>query len=62
MADSKRRAALVAEICRLQRQQSESVETAIFCGWTLETKAGHDQRADRLELLLPRVAELDQTP
>ena len=61
MADSEKRASLVAEICLLRRQQSDSIETAGFCGWTPETKAEHDQRADRLELLLPRVAELDQT-
>jgi hypothetical protein len=58
MADSAERANLVAEIFLLRRQQLESIENAAFVGWTVEAQADHDKRADRVELLLHRLAQL----
>lgn len=62
MADSPKRARLVAEIALLQRQQLDCLENAVFCGWTTEAKADHENREDRIELLLRRLAELGETP
>ena len=60
MADSAKRARLVAEIALLRKQQLESIENAAFLGWTAEAKADHDKRADRVELLVRRLAERDE--
>lgn len=59
MADSPKRARLVAEIAQLRRQQLESTENATFFGWTLEARTDHEKRADRIELLLLQLAKLD---
>lgn len=62
MADSPKRARLVAEIDLLQRQQLDCLENAVFCGWTIEGRADHEKRQDRIELLLRRLAELGEKP
>ena len=62
MADSPKRTRLLAEMSVLRKQQLESIENAAFFGWTPEAKADHDERADRMELLLSRLAGLDETP
>ncbi len=62
MANSAKRARLVAEMSLLRKQQLELIEAATFFGWTPEAKADHDKRADRMELLLHRLVELDETP
>jgi hypothetical protein len=56
------RALVVAEISLLRKQQLESLEDSAFCGWTAESEADHEKRSDRMELLLHRLAELDQKP
>lgn len=62
MAYSNERANVAAEMSLLQKQQLESIKKATFVGWTAEAKADHDKRADRMDLLLGRLAELDKTP
>lgn len=62
MADSEKRARLVAEMSLLRKQQLESIEKATFCGWTPEAETDQDKRADRIELLLRRLAELGEMP
>jgi hypothetical protein len=62
MAHDNERADLFAEISLLQKQQLKSFEAATFFGWTPEAKADHDKRADRMDLLCSRLAELDGTP
>lgn len=62
LADSPKRERLVAEITLLRRQQIDCIENATFFGWTTEAKADHERRADRLEVLVHRLAKLDMTP
>jgi len=54
------RAKLVAEIAKLWGQQSDDLAEGMFCGWTVEQEAEHRKRADRLELLVRRLATLDE--
>lgn len=61
MANSPKRARLVAEMSLLRKQQLELIEAAAYFGWTPEAKVDHDKRADRMKLLLRRLAELDET-
>ena len=51
MADSCRRTELVSEIRELTRQQMDCCTNAAFLGWTPESKAAHDKRADRIHVL-----------
>jgi hypothetical protein len=61
MADSPKRPRVVAELAILRKQQIESIENASFVGWNTEGKADHDERADRIELLILQLAKLDKT-
>lgn len=62
MADSPKREKLVAEIALLRKQQLDSLDNAFFVGWTARATADYEQRADRIELLVIRLAKLDVTP
>ena len=59
MANSPERARVLAEIAILRKQQLESTDSATFFGWTPETKADHEKRADRIKLLVLQLAKLD---
>jgi hypothetical protein len=61
MADSPKRPRVVAALGILRKHQIESIENAVFFGWTPEGKADHDERADRIELLVLQLAKLDKT-
>jgi hypothetical protein len=61
MADSPKRARLLAEIYLLRKEQRESIDRAVFFGWSAETKAEHDKRADRLESLFRHLANIGES-
>jgi hypothetical protein len=52
-------AKLIAEIAALRKQQLESTENATYLGWTIETRAAHENRADLLERLCLQLTALD---
>jgi hypothetical protein len=54
------RAELVAEIVKLRRQQLDSAAKAQFGCWTREEEAEHQERANRLELLVRELDNLDE--
>ena len=62
MAKTPNHKRLAAELYILQKQQLESIENATFCGWTPDASAQYNKRADRIELLLSRLAVPDKTP
>ena len=51
MADSCGRAKLISEIRELARQQMDCCTNAAFLGWTPESKAANEKRADRIHVL-----------
>ena len=55
---SRSREELQAEIAELSRLQRESNREALFGGWTRESEAAHELRADRLAALLRELAVL----
>ena len=54
------RGELVAEIVELQRKQLESFEEGTFGGWSPGQTTEHEERGDRLALLVRRLATLDE--
>jgi hypothetical protein len=52
MAESTKRAEIIAEIATLRHQQWESSTNATYVGWTPEGKTTHEIRADRIAVLL----------
>ena len=59
MADSCGRTKLISEIRELKRQQLECCTDAIFLGWTPESKAADEKRADRIHVLSHQLDALD---
>jgi hypothetical protein len=47
-----RHAALVAEIAALRRLQLDDLAKGMFYGWTDEQEVAHQERSDRLALLV----------
>lgn len=62
MAPNTKRAKLLAEISKLQHEQSESLADATFVGWTSELEAAQKTRADHIARLLLELNALDETP
>jgi hypothetical protein len=60
MADSPNRPRVAAELAILRKQQFDSIENASFVGWNVKTMADHDERADRIELLMGQLAKLEK--
>ena len=58
MADSSS-AELISKIQELLGQQLECCSNATFVGWTPESKAAHEKRADLIRLLCGQVAALN---
>jgi hypothetical protein len=46
---------LVAQLAALRKEQLAATEYVTFVGWTPETVAAHDRRADLIELLDARL-------
>ena len=59
MADSSERTKLMSEIRELTGQQLECCTNAIFLGWTPESNAAHEKRADRIHVLSLQLDALD---
>ena len=62
MAQSTRRAELIAEIEVLQQEHLDSLSAATFQGWTLEIGAAHDKRAQRIVALQRELIALGPSP
>jgi hypothetical protein len=60
VADSTRHSELNAELASLRRQQLESSAHATYVGWTPESEAAHERRADRIAQILGQLAVLDE--
>jgi hypothetical protein len=58
MADHSKRAAILAEIAELEKQNSEANITAIYVGWTSEEDAARDKRHARLAFLHRQLADV----
>lgn len=56
MTDSPKHSELITELAELRRQQLEASTHATYVGWTSETIAAHEQRADRIAVLLAQLA------
>jgi len=61
MADHSKRAAILAEMAELQKQNSEANITAIYVGWTAEQDAAPNKRDARLSLLHRQLTEFDRS-
>ena len=61
MADS-RIAQLKDELTTLRRQHHEAIDGATYIGWATESIAVHDERTDRIERLISRLAALEKKP
>lgn len=60
MAESStQRAQLLTEIHKLLAEQSETLNSVTFVGWTRKEDAAYGIRGERLTLLLKRLATLD---
>lgn len=63
MADSCGRTKLISEIQELMKQHMECWTNAAFLGWTPESKAADEKRADRIHVLSLQLDALGtQTP
>jgi len=60
MVPGTRRAQLLAEIAGLQRQQVDDLANEMFCGWTREQEAAHQERSERLSLLVQELDSVDR--
>jgi hypothetical protein len=60
MASSIIRGQLMAAISELHSAQSKSYRDATFGGWTRETEAAHDRRADRIAALCRQLDALGE--
>ena len=62
MADSSGSTEVISKIQELRRQQLEDCSNATFLGWTPESKAAHQKRADIIHLLRGQLAALNGSP
>ena len=62
MADSSQIAQLKGELATLRREHRGAIDAAAYIGWTNESRAVHEIRADRIECLISRVAALEKKP
>ena len=60
MASHKRRAELLTEIAKLRRQQMDSITASVFGGWTAGEEVEHENRGQRLALLVIELEALDR--
>ena len=60
MADSSQIAQLRDELTTLRREHRGTMDAAAYIGWTTESRAIHEIRADRIERLISRLAALDK--
>ena len=51
MAEPRGSAKLISELRELSTQQMDCCTHAAFLGWTPESKAAHEKRADRIHFL-----------
>ena len=60
MPSPTRRVELVTEIAKLRNQQMESIAKGTFGAWTAEEEAEHEDRGQRLGLLVMELETLDK--
>jgi hypothetical protein len=53
---------LTAQIAALRKQQIAARDREIYCGWTSETRAEYDKRADLLATLHKRLEQASRLP